>query len=231
MCAIEFPFSRMSWYTLKELADFEDALLVARRLDKQLDADLRLAPKAKPWIKLRNDELYPLRHFAEQAHLAEDTQFTICKEGSDADFELKIGGTIRRIQVTRAGPIWTSDQSNWGFDYKLHGEQLNRKGQSSGWGPYRKESDGSISNREEMLSTEERDRAYLDGLVKAMKGKQQHRIPDCDLIIHAVTYHEAMNQQTFACIANAALSKVLLENFNSIYILDYGAGYFVERSS
>jgi hypothetical protein len=229
MCAIEFPFLRQSWYTLKELADFEDALLVARRQDKQLDADLRLAPKAKPWMKLRNDELYPLRHFAEQTHLAEDTQFKICKEGSDADFELKIGETIRRIQVTRAGPIWTPDISNWGSDHKRHMEKLNREGQSSGWGPYRKESVRSISNWEEMLSTEDRDRPYLEGLVKALKGKEDHRIPDCDLIVHAVTYHEAMNPQAFTCIANAAMSKVSLNNFSSVYILDYGAGYFVER--
>lgn len=229
MFAKEFPFIRQSWYSLIELADFEDALLAARRQDKQLDADLRLA--RLPWMKLRNDELYPLRYFAEQTHLAEDTQFKICDEGADADFELKVvGEATRRLQVTRAGPIWTQDNPNWGIDHKLHMEKLNWEGQSLGWGPYRKESDGSISNREEMLSTEERDRPYLDGLVKALKGKRYHRIPDCDLIVHANTYHEAMNPQTFARIANVALSNVALNNFSSVYILDYGEGYFVDRS-
>lgn len=225
---MKFPFIRQSWYSLKALADFEVALLVARRQDQRLDADLRLA--SKPWMKLRNDELYPLRYFAEQTRLAEDTQFKICGEGADADFELKVDGeTTRRLQVTRAGPLWP-DNPNWGLGHKLHMEKLNREGKSTGWGPYRKESDGSISNREEPISTEERDRPYLDGLVKSLKGKQYHRIPDCDLIVHADTYHEAMNPQTFVCIANAALSNVALSNFSSVYILDYGEGYFVERS-
>lgn len=227
MLDIKFPFMRQKWYSLKELTDFEGALLVARRQDEQLDADLRLA--RLPWMKLRNDELYPLRYFAEQTNLAEDTQFKICAEGADADFELKVGETTRRLQVTRAGPIWTPDNPNWGLDHKLHMGKLNREGQSSGWGPYHKESDGSISNREEILSTEERDRSYLDGLVKALKGKQYHRIPDCDLIVHAVAYHEAMDPQTFACIANAALSNVPLNNFCGVYILDYGEGCFVEH--
>ena len=221
----EFPFIRRLWYSLRELADFEDALLVARRQDKQREADLRLVP----WMKLRDDELCPLRYFAEQTHLAEDTQFKICDEGADADFELKlVGEATRRLQVTRAGPIWTPDSLNWGSDHKLHMEKLNREGRSSGWGPYRRESDGSIFNREEVVSTDERNRAYLAGLVKALKAKQDHRIPDCDLIVHAVTYHEAMNPQTFVCIANAALRNVALNNFRSVYILDSGEGYFVE---
>jgi len=229
MFAKEFPFIRQSWYSLKELADFEDALLVARQQDKQLDADLRLA--RLPWMKLRNDELYPLRYFAEQTHLAEDTQFKICDEGADADFELKVAGeATRRLQVTRAGPDWTPDNPNWGSDHKLYMEKLNREGRSSGWGPYHRESDGSIFNREEVISTDERNQPYLVGLVKALKGKQDHRIPDCDLIVHAVTYHEAMNPQTFVCIANAALSNVALNNFRSVYILDSGEGYFVESS-
>lgn len=227
MIAIKFPFIRQTWYSLKELADFEGALLVARRQDKQLDADLRL--ERLSWMKLRSNELYPLRYFAEQTHLAEETQFKMSDEGADADFELKVDGeTTRRLQVTRAGPIWP-DNLNWGLDHKLHMEKLNREEKSSGWGPYRKEFDGSISNREEPISTEERDRPYLDGLVKALKRKQYHRIPDCDLIVHANTYHEAMNPLTFVCIANAALSDVLLNNFSRAYILDYGEGYFVER--
>ncbi len=78
-----------------------------------------------------------------------------------------------------------------------------------------------------MLSTDERNQIYLDGLVKAMKGKRDHRIPDCDLIIHAVTYCEAIDQQTFVSFANSALSKTSLSSFHNIYILG-GEGYLVE---
>ena len=80
-----------------------------------------------------------------------------------------------------------------------------------------------------MLSTEERNRIYLASLVEALKGKQHHRVPDCDLIVHAVAYNEAMDSQTFACIANKALSTDPLGNFRCVYILDGGEGYFVER--
>lgn len=225
MTTIKFPFERGSWYTFKDLTVFEDILLVKRRQNKQLGDDLRLA--RQPWMKLRNDELYPLLYFAKQTHLADDAQFKICAEGADADFDLKVGETIRRLQVTRAGPIWTSDKPNWGSDHKLHMEKLNSEGQSSGLGPYYRESDGSISNRKEMPPTEKRIPFYLDGLVEALKRKQDHRIPDCDLIVHAVGYFETMDPQTFACIANAALIKVSLNNFHRVYILDYGEGYFV----
>ena len=82
---------------------------------------------------------------------------------------------------------------------------------------------------EEMLSTEERNRVYLARLVEALQGKQHHRIPDCDLIVHAVSYNEAMGSQTFACIANKVLSTDPLRNFRRVYILDDGEGYFVGK--
>lgn len=222
---LPFPFNRDSWYTLKNLMDFENNLLLDRRQDKQLDHSLRLAQL--PWMKLRNEELYPLLYFARQIHLPDDTQFRICNEGADADIELKEGNAERRLQITLAGPIWASKHPNWGYDHKLHMRKLNLAGQSSGWGPFRKEPDGSISNREDMLSSDERNQAYLDGLVKALEGKQNHRIPDCDLIIHAVAYREAMNPQTFMSLANTAISKKPLNNFRNIYILDDGEGYLV----
>ena len=69
MTTIKLPFERQTWYPLKEIEIFEDALLLARRQDKQLDADLRLAQQ--PWMKLRNSELYPLHYFAEQTQATE----------------------------------------------------------------------------------------------------------------------------------------------------------------
>ncbi|MGO8754513.1 MAG: hypothetical protein ACLQHK_04715 [Gallionellaceae bacterium] len=223
---LEFPFVRGRWYTLKDLTAFEKALLLARRQNAQLDHGLRLAQQR--WMKLRNEELNPLLCFAKQIHLADNTQFRICDEGADADIELKREEGERRLQVTLAGPIWTPTNPNWGYEHKFHVEKLNSDGQSAGWGPIRKEPDGSISNREDMLSTDERNQVYSDGLDKAIKGKQYYRIPDCDLIIHAVAYCEAMDHQTFVNLANAAISKRPLSNFRNIYILDDGEGYLVE---
>ena len=223
-----FPFVRESWYSLKELSDFEHELSLARDQDIQLNVDLRLAQK--PWMKLRNEELCPLRHFARHIHLTDKTQFKICPEGAEVDLELKDEKSTRKLQVTLAGPIWTPENPNWGYSNKRSMEKLNREGATSGWWPFRKERDGSISNREEVISTEERDKPYFDGLVKTLQNKQNFRIPDCDLIINAVAYCEAMNQNTFVSLANKALSTIHLKNFRTVYILDYDDGYFVEQT-
>lgn len=226
--AFHLPFARGHWYTLKELTDFEHKLSLARDQDIQLNDDLRLAQK--PWMKLRNEELCPLRHFARHIHLTDNTQFKICPEGAEADFELKDEKSTCKLQVTLAGPIWTPENRDWGYSHKLNMEKLNREGATSGWGPFRKEPDGSISNRNVMISTEGRDKAYFDGLVRALQNKQKFCIPDCDLIIHAVAYCEAMNQNVFISLANKALSTIHLKNFRTVYILDYDDGYFVEQT-
>lgn len=82
-----------------------------------------------------------------------------------------------------------------------------------------------------MISTEERNPIYLAGLIKALKGKQNHRIPDCDLIVRAVNYCEAMNLQTFITLANAALNEISLPSFHNLYILDCANEYFVSKNS
>jgi hypothetical protein len=52
MTTIKFPFERQTWYTLKELSDFEEALLVARDQDKQLGDDLRLARRKRSFYSV-----------------------------------------------------------------------------------------------------------------------------------------------------------------------------------
>ncbi len=217
MPAIKFPFVRESWYILKDLEVFVGLLSVARSEDKQLDDDLRLSKGS--WMKLLNEELHPLRHFAKKFHIAESAQFRICAEGAAADIELRDGSGIRRFQVTTAGPILTSKNPHWGHVHKSEMRRLNKKGQASGWGP----------DFGERIATKERNLAYLAGLVKALERKKDHRISDCDLIVHAVAYNEAMNLQTFMSLANEALNRVQIRNFRSIYILDSGEGYLVER--
>ena len=161
---------------------------------------------------------------------SDNTQFKICPEGAEVDLELKDEKSTRKLQVTLAGPIWTPKNQNWGYSHKLNMEKLNREGATSGWGPFRKEPDGSISNLNEMLSTEDRDKVYFNGLVKALQNKQNFRITDCDLIIHAVAYRESMNQNTFISLANRALNTIHSKNFRSVYILDCDDGYFVKQT-
>ena len=178
-------------------------------------------------MKLLNAELYPLYYFAKQIHLSKETPFRICAEGADADLELKEGNDLRRLQVTQAGQIWTPANQNWGYEYKLSMKKLNSEGESSGFGPFTQNPDGSISDRD-ALTTEERNQVYLDSLVKVLEGKKDYRIPDCELIVHALAYREAMDRKTFIDLAGEALRKIPLSNFRIIYILDGDDGYFYE---
>ena len=223
MTEIMFPFKRECWYTLEQLTTFKKKLLLERRQDTQLDHDLRLSQQ--PWMKLLNAELYPLYYFAKQIHLSKETLFRICAEGADADLELKEGSALRRLQVTQAGAVWPLKNRNWGYEHKLSMTKLNSEGESSGFGPFIQNPDGSISDQE-MVETEERNRVCLDSLVKTLEGKQNYRIPDCELIVHAVAYRELMDQKTFINLASEALRKISLSNFRIIYILDSGDGYF-----
>lgn len=51
----------------------------------------------------------------------------------------------------------------------LHMQQLNKAGQSSGWGLYRKDADGSIINRDVAISSAERESAYIVHAGNAMR--------------------------------------------------------------
>jgi hypothetical protein len=223
-----FPFKRDTWYPLAEFARFEDDLLSARRQDDELDHALRLGKE--PWMKLRNEELYPVLYFARHLSATADASFKIGVEGADADVELRTGQQQpRRLQITTAGPLWTGE-NNWGRDHKLHMAKLNAEGSVSGTGPFRREKDGSISNREEAISTEERNPPYLAGLVQALRGKEQHRVPNCELLVHANTYCQLMSREDFLGLAREALAAVPLAGFDTVHIFDSPDGYIVSVS-
>jgi hypothetical protein len=222
-----FPFERDRWHPLAAFSSFEDSLLAARRQDVELDHALRLGKE--PWMKLRNEELYPVLYFARHLGAVAGASFKIGVEGTEIDVELRIGQqqSIRRLQVTTAGPLWAAGDNNWGRDHKLHMAKLNAHGSVHGTGPFRREKDGSISNREEAISTEERNPPYLAGLVQALPGKEQHRVPKCELLVYANTYCQIMSREDFLCLAHEALATVPLAGFDKVHIFDGPDGYIV----
>jgi hypothetical protein len=221
---LSFPFLRGPWYSFTEFTAFEDQLLVARREDK--DLDLALGVGRERWMKLRNNELYPLFYFARHLGIEADASFKICADGAEADVELMHGTCIRQLQVTTAGPLWPAEE-NWGRDYVLHMEKLKVEGEVTGTGPFRREADGSISNRTEAISTAERNPPYLAGLVEALRGKQRHRLPDCELLVYAGTYCQMMSRESFLDLARAALATVPIEGFAKIHIFDSDEGFII----
>jgi hypothetical protein len=223
-----FPFVRGdTWYALDEFLKFEAELLAARRADANLDADLRI--NRQPWMKLRNEEIYPALHFCRLSGFPSSTEFCIGKEHAVADIEIRSGNSLHRLQMTTAGPLWTKAEKQWGKGHRLLMEQLYQTGESSGWGPYFKQADGSIANRDEAISTAERDPVYLSGIEQALRGKSDNQHSDCELIVYACGYDQAMTLDTFYEIAETALSAVPLKKFKAVHVLASADGYLVSR--
>jgi hypothetical protein len=108
-------------------------------------------------------------------------------------------------------------------------EQLNQTGESSGWGPYFKQADGSITNRDEAITTAERDPAYLSGIEQALRGKSNNQYSDCELVVYACGYDQGMNLDTFREITETALSAAPLKKFKAVHVLANADGYLVSR--
>lgn len=110
-------------------------------------------------------------------------------------------------------------------------EKLETDGYLSGWGPYFKESDGSISNRNEAISREDKDAAHLTGLLRALEGKARHRNPDCELIVYAGGFNSVMIDGEFVELCQRALQAGPKLTFRRVYIVDSGDGAFFEQPS
>jgi hypothetical protein len=105
--------------------------------------------------------------------------------------------------------------------------KLNAQGSVSGTGPFRREKDGSISNREDAISTEERNPAYLAGLMQSLRGKEQHRLPNCELLVYASTYCQIMSREDFLNLGREALTAVALAGFDKVHIFDSSDGFII----
>src|SRR5215831_21361154 len=123
--ALSFPFRRGVWHTFAAFSSFEDTLIIERRRDAALD--LALGVGREPWMRLRNNELYPVFYFARHLGIEQDASFKLSAEGADIDVKLGHRGEVRHLQVTTAGPLWPSEK-NWGRDYVLHMEKLKTEG-------------------------------------------------------------------------------------------------------
>jgi hypothetical protein len=228
---VTFPFPRNAWHSFASFVEFEKELLDRRRSDKALDLDL--TQNREPWIKLRNEEIYPVHYFCLHSGLPQSTQFRMTAPGAFADVEIRSASDapIRPMQITTAGPIWPDGRRDWGLEHRLHMEQLKTKGWSMGWGPYRRETDGSISNREIALDSSERDPAYKAGLEKALRGKELNQHADCELIVYANGYPGKIDLEDFVEIASSSLQAVPLLKFSAVHIVGHTEGYLVSTRS
>lgn len=219
-----FPLRPNVWYSFQQFLDFEAELLAARQADRKLSDTLRVSTAR--WLKTRNEELYPAWYLCRHLGFPATTRFRIGLPGATSDIDIAVDGQYRHLQITTTGPIWPEGHKNWGLDHRLHMEQLNRGGQSSGWGPYFRAPDGSITNRDEAISNDERDPAHLRGLTQALASKQTHQLDDCDLVVYAKAYDQAMSIEAFQQLAEQACKALPLRNFRCTHIVSANEGYY-----
>lgn len=224
--ALRFPFVRGTWYSFQEFEVFEKLVLEERRRDQQFDVALGVFRER--WMKVRSNELYPVLRFARHRGIEGISKFRLCDEGADADVDLMHGEKLLRLQVTTAGPASFQDE-NWGLDHVLFMEKLKVEGEVTGTGPFRREKDGSISNCEDGFSTSERDARFLSGLIRALRGKEHHRVPNCELLVNAQTYCDHMDCEDFLRLAGDALASVPVLGFKNAHIFDNEPGYIISR--
>lgn len=222
-------FSRCLWIAFRAFRRYEDELRLQRATDRDLSA--ALGQKAERWMKVRSEEVYPVWYLTRHLKLSSDAEYRLTEPGAAADIELKADGVIRKLQITTAGPLWPAGAAHWGADHKLHMEQLSSVDESGGWGPYRRVADSQIVNRDEAICSDERDFAYLTGLVQTLQIKQKHQQSDCELIVYADAYDEAMSEEDFYRIALEAIRSVPIGGFSEVCILSATNGYYTKRNA
>lgn len=220
---VAFPFERGTWYPIRAFSDFEaNVITPARKTNERLRRALE--DNRGAWIKVRNEELWPMLHWARLLKMADAADFKLCSLGADADIEVQCGSDLRRIQVTTAGPP-SASSPNWGESYRLLLKKLREGTTVHGTGPFKKEADGSISTRD--LSPGDFRQALLTGLVQALRRKDHHRTPDCDLLVYAVDY-SIVGDAEFERMARLALCEVPLIGFREVFVFD--SAFIVERA-
>ena len=102
----ECPFQSEAIYRIGELRNAADRILRERQADQALSAKFRTQLRADiPWAKSWNEELFPLRLFADHIGLADEDTFQWTPDGA-ADFTVQTPTEIIRLQCTMAYPIW-----------------------------------------------------------------------------------------------------------------------------
>jgi hypothetical protein len=235
--AIDFPFESGKEYLLAELKAFEEKLLWARRANGLLSNELR-APEARSWIKLRNEELIPVLHYARHQRMADDTTFMVMPDGCKIDLRLTHASKIENLQITIANPKWDFPEpesiKHSGHQQRLSMEILNRDG-CGGWGPITKAEEELIQESRAVSMPMLLD-SHRAGLVDALSNKfrKDYGNDEITLLAYASTYSEGLTLEQFRTIVPDALGKATSEApnkkgwFRSICIFDHGEDYFFE---
>jgi len=190
------PFQPCEWYKLAQLRRFEGEIMHNRQVDPSLSATMRVQTWAKPW----NEELRPLKVFADHKALSDDDEFCWTPDGA-ADFNIRIttGETIK-IQSTMAYPEWEGGVGKQGGHvYKLEMIAFNKDGYSY---------PGGLVTAPRARSAYDDVEACRRGIIKALQNKLRPEYAGCYLLIFAPRFGFHTIDFDFAQVIAPAIEQV-----------------------
>jgi hypothetical protein len=167
-------FSPGEWYTLAELRRVAEEIIRTRQADPALSAMMRV--QSERWAKDWNEEIYPLKVFADHKELSDDDEFCWTPDAA-ADFTIRSNDELMKIQNTMAYVEWEGSVAKQGGHlHKLEMHQSNKVGHSF---------PGGLVSEPRARSPETDIAAWRRGIAKAVKGKLKPRYAGIHLLIFA----------------------------------------------
>ena len=214
-------------YSIGQLRIVAAEIIRARQLDQSLSAMMRTPNRTGlPWAKSWNEELFPLKLFADHTKLPDHATFEWTPDGA-ADFEVRVRGDVIRLQNTMAYPEWSVAAGQRG-GYIRHREmkQYNANGYSYG---------GGFVSRPRARGTDEDLAAWRSGIKAALTAKLNLRCAGCRLLIFASGCQFDTIDFDFEEVVMPAIDQVgnatWGRSFEAIYVLDAPESALVEVRS
>jgi hypothetical protein len=211
MCA--HPFQAGKWYRLDELRRVAAQMIGARQADPALSAMMRV--QSEKWAKDWNEELCPLKVFADHKALSDDDEFCWTPVAA-ADFIVRATKSTIKIQSTMAYAEWNNSIAKQGGHlHKLEMVQANQAGHSY---------PGGLVSKPKARSAETDVDAWRRGIAKAVRNKLRPEYADCYLVIFALRCRFQTIDFPFEEVVMPAIEQVGVAEceraFRGLYVFD-----------
>lgn len=213
---VHFPFVRDAVHSIGELRAFEAGLLTARQGDQTFSAVLRT--NQIPWAKVRNEELLPIKFFADHTGTDDTELFRLMPEGHDTDVEIFGKDNCIKFQITVADPTWDGAPAG-GYLRSLRMDLLQLGMPAFGGARARKEKGVPVSEPH-ARSTEDDIRACINGLVKALDRKRTHVGAGQSLMIFAREFPFLLIDADESKVVASAIAQAGAHTFDQVYVVD-----------
>jgi hypothetical protein len=207
------PFQAGKWYRLRELRRVAAEMIRQRQADPALSAMMRV--QSRKWAKDWNEELYPLKVFADHKAVQDDDEFCWTPEAA-ADFVIRASDGTINIQSTMAYAEWESSVAKQGGHlHKLEMLQSNKVGHSY---------PGGLVSEPNARDPHADVDAWRRGIANAVRNKIRPGYADCYLVIFALRCRFQTIDFPFEQVVGPAIERVDVEEceraFRGLYVFD-----------